>query len=95
MAVRVESYEEKKDLIRIAAEIQVERESQKGIVIGRGGAQLKKIGTEARKELETFFGVKVYLELRVTVAEDWREDPQKVRDVDWRRQIEQMSDPEE
>jgi GTP-binding protein Era len=95
VAVKVETFEEKKDLIRIVAEIHVERQSQKGIVIGRGGAQLKKIGTEARTELETFFGRKVYLELRVAVAEDWREDPQQVRDVDWRRQFEQMSDLEE
>ena len=68
VAVRVEAFEETKELIRIVANIQVERESQKGIVIGRGGAQLKEIGTEARKELEVFFGVKVYLELQVTVA---------------------------
>jgi GTP-binding protein Era len=91
VAVHVESFEDKKDLIRIVAEIQVERESQKGIVIGRGGAQLKEIGTNARKELEVFFGVKVYLELRVMVEPDWREDPQRVRQVDWRRDLEQMS----
>jgi GTP-binding protein Era len=95
LAVNVESFEEKKDLIRIVAEIHVERQSQKGIVIGRGGAQLKSVGTEARKELETLFGVKVYLELRVVVAEDWREDPRQVRDVDWRRQIERLTDQDE
>ena len=95
VAVGVESFEDKKGLIRIVANIQVERESQKGIVIGRGGAQLKEIGTEARKELEGFFGVKVYLELRVIVDENWREDPQRVREVDWRRQLERMSDQEE
>jgi GTP-binding protein Era len=64
-------------------------------VIGRGGAQLKEIGTEARKELAAFFGVKVYLELHVTVEPDWREDPERVRQVDWRRQLEQMSESEE
>jgi GTP-binding protein Era len=95
VAVEIESYEDTKDLIRIVANLQVERESQKGIVIGRGGAQLKEIGTEARKELEAFFGVKVYLELHVTVEPDWREDPERVRQVDWRRQLEQMSESEE
>jgi GTP-binding protein Era len=95
VAVRVESFEEQKGLIRILANIQVERESQKGIVIGRGGALLKEIGTEARKELESFFGVKVYLELRVTVVPDWREDPQRVRELDWRRQLERMGESEE
>ena len=94
VTVRVERFEEKKELIRILANIQVERESQKGIVIGRGGAQLKEIGTKARKELEVFFGVKVYLELRVTVAPDWRENPQSVRELDWRHQLEQMSEDE-
>jgi GTP-binding protein Era len=91
VAVHVESFEDKKDLIRIVADVQVERESQKGIVIGRGGAQLKEIGTNARKELEVFFGAKVYLELRVSVEPDWREDPQRVRQVDWRRDLEEMS----
>jgi GTP-binding protein Era len=91
VAVHVDSYEDKNTLIRIAAEVQVERESQKGIVIGRGGAHLKEIGTNARKELEVLLGAKVYLELRVTVAPDWREDPQHVRQVDWRRDLEEMS----
>jgi GTP-binding protein Era len=53
---------------------------------------LKEIGTAARKELEGFFGVKVYLELRVAVQPDWREDPQRVRELDWRHQLEQMSE---
>jgi GTPase len=92
VAVEIESYQDTKELIRIVANLQVERESQKGIVIGRGGAQLKEIGTQARKELEAFFGVKVYLELRVTVEADWREDPQRVRQLDWRRQLESMSE---
>ena len=92
VGVRVETFEEKKDLIAIVANIQVERESQKGIVIGRGGALLKEIGTAARKELEDFFGVKVYLELRVAVEPDWREDPERVRELDWRRQFEKMSE---
>jgi GTP-binding protein Era len=92
VGVRVESFEDQKGLIRIVATVQVERESQKGIVIGRGGAKLKEIGTAARQELEVFFGVKVYLELRVTVEPDWREDPHRVRELDWRHQLEQMSE---
>jgi GTP-binding protein Era len=94
VAVSVERFEETKGLIRILANIQVERESQKGIVIGRGGAQLKEIGTKARQELEGILGVKVYLELRVIVASDWREDPQRVQELNWRRQLERMSDSE-
>jgi GTP-binding protein Era len=92
VGVRVDSFEDEKGLIRIVATVQVERESQKGIVIGRGGAKLKEAGTAARQELETFFGVKVYLELHVTVEPDWREDPHRVRELDWRHQLEQMSE---
>jgi GTPase len=91
VAVRIEEYEEKPGLVRISAVIQVERESQKGIVIGRGGAQLKEAGTEARKELEQLLGVKIYLTMRVIVAEDWREDPRRVQELDWRHQLEHLS----
>jgi GTP-binding protein Era len=90
LAVQVESFEDKKDLIRIRAVIQTEREGQKRILIGRGGAMLKQIGTASRKELEGFFGVKVFLELRVKVERDWRDNPQRVRQVDWRHQLEQL-----
>jgi GTP-binding protein Era len=92
VGVRVESFEESADLIRVVAAIQVEQESQKGIVIGRGGAMLKEVGTAARRELEAFWGVKVYLELRVTVEPDWRENPQQVKELDWRHQLEQMQE---
>ncbi len=80
---------EDRTLIRLACTILVERASQKGIVIGRGGAAIKAIGTAARRELERFFGARVYLDLRVKVAPDWREservldelglDPARVR----------------
>lgn len=90
VAVRVESFEDQKGKLRILATIQTERDSQKGILIGRAGAQLKEIGTAARKELESFFGVKVYLELRVKLERDWRNDPQQVRELDWRRDLEGM-----
>jgi len=86
--VTIESFEESDRLIRIRAVLEVEREGQKGILIGRGGEKLKQIGTEARKELEEILGIKVFLELVVKVAQDWREDPRRVRQLDWRRQME-------
>ncbi len=62
-------------LVRIVASVLVERESQKGIVVGRGGQMLKEIGTAARLELEELFGAKVFLDLRVKVLKDWQRDP--------------------
>lgn len=72
-AVEIDAFKEDEDrnLIHIQATINVERESQKAIVIGRKGAMLKKIGTEARREMENLFGAKVYLELFVRVCKDW------------------------
>ena len=73
IAVVTEDYEERDDgLLEINARIYVERESQKGIVIGKGGAILKEVGTEAREEIETLFGRKVFLALRVKVEKDWQ-----------------------
>jgi len=92
VAVLIESYEETPGLTRIRAIIQAEREGQKGILIGRRGEMLKEIGTLARKELEDILGVKVFLELRVKVQPDWREDPRRVQQLDWRRQLERMSE---
>ena len=90
IAVRVESFEEGEKLIRIRANIAVEREGQKGILIGRGGEKLKAIGTEARRELEEILGVKIFLELRVKVERDWRQDQRAVQQLDWRRQLERL-----
>lgn len=70
--VGVESFKEEKNLIRISAVIYVERDSQKGIIIGHQGKALKKVATEARKSLEKFFGKKIYLETYVKVDKDWR-----------------------
>jgi len=96
LAVVVEKYEETPKLLRIEALMNVERDSQKKILIGHKGEMLKKIGTEARKELEAILGSKIYLGLFVKVAPDWRESPQKVRELDWRFQIEGLtSKPEE
>ena len=73
VAVQIEEYQEvpEKELVRIRADVLVERESQKGIVIGRGGGLLKKVGTEARLELERELGQRVYLELFVKVEPEW------------------------
>jgi len=78
-------------LLRIEATLTVERSSQKKILIGHKGEMLKKIGTEARKELEELFGMKVYLQTFVKVVPDWRESPQKVRELDWHFQLEGLS----
>ncbi len=92
LAVVVEKYEETPKLLRIEALMNVERDSQKKILIGRKGEMLKKIGTEARKELEAILGSKIYLGLFVKVAPDWRENPQKVRELDWRYQLEGLTE---
>jgi GTPase len=73
--VVIDSFKEDPPLIRIQASILVERQSQKGILIGRGGAMLKTVGSAARKEIEDFLGARVYLGLFVKVQEGWREDP--------------------
>lgn len=70
--VRAESFKETDNLIRIGAVIYVERDSQKGIIIGHQGVALKKVSTESRKALEKFFGKNVYLEIFVKVDKDWR-----------------------
>jgi GTPase len=87
LSVVVDKYEEKPNLLRIEATLHVERDSQKKILIGAKAAMLKKIGTEARKELEKLLGSKIYLGLFVKVAPGWREDPMKVREIDWHSQL--------
>ncbi len=77
--VIVESFEEKENSIHIMAVIYVERDSQKGILIGKGGSMLKKVGTEARKDIEKFFDKSVYLELFVKVEPNWRNRENKLR----------------
>ena len=91
VAVLVDSFEEAEKLIRIRATIYVDREGQKGILIGKSGSTLKKIGTAARKELETILGTKIFLELYVKVLKNWRENPQIVRQLDWHWQLERMA----
>ena len=77
--VVVEQFKESDDLIRINAVINVERDTQKGIIIGKGGKMLKIVGTEARKDIEAFFGKKVFLELFVKVEKDWRNKEMKLK----------------
>jgi len=91
LAVVVEKFEETPKLLRIEAVMNVERDSQKKILIGHKGEMLKKIGTEARKELEALLGSRIYLGLFVKVVPDWRESPQKVRELDWHFQLEGLS----
>ncbi len=95
LAVLVDSFEEGKDLIRMRATLYVEREGQKGILIGKAGATAKKIGTEARKELEGILGMRVFLEIFVKVQPNWRQNAALVRQLDWRRQLEQISEAQE
>jgi GTP-binding protein Era len=90
LAVRVDKYEDLPKLLRIEATMNVERDSQKKILIGRKGEMLKKIGTQARKELEELFDKKIYLGLFVKVVADWRENPQRVRELDWHAQLEAL-----
>jgi len=77
--VEVEQFKEEGGLIRINAVIYAERDSQKGIIIGHGGKSLKKVGTEARKDLEAFFEKKVFLEMYVKVEKDWRNKDTKLK----------------
>jgi GTP-binding protein Era len=92
LAVTVEKWEEKPKLLRIEMTLTIERPSQKKIIIGRKGEMLKKIGTQARIELESILGSKIFLGLFVKVAENWRENPMAVRDLDWHTQMEALSE---
>jgi GTP-binding protein Era len=92
LGVMVDKYEEKPSLLRIEVTLSVERDSQKKILIGHKGEMLKKIGTEARKELEKMLDTKIYLGLFVKVMPDWRENPARVREFDWHGQLEALSE---
>ena len=82
VAVIIEKFSEipEKHLIEIDATINVERESQKPIIIGKGGQMLKEIGKQARREIETFLGCHIYLGLFVRVQKNWRKDPKALRE---------------
>ena len=84
VAVSVDAWEDTSKLIRIYATIYVEREGQKGILIGAGGAMLKNIGSQARQEMERLFGRHIYLDLHIKVQPRWREKPAFLAALDWR-----------
>lgn len=86
--VIVDEFEDGRKLTRIAATIYCEREGQKGILVGKGGQMLKKIGTAARWQIERMLGTKVFLELFVKVQPGWRDSRAFVEELDWRRQLE-------
>jgi GTP-binding protein Era len=82
-AVVVDRFEEasEKGLLKLYCTIVVDRESQKPIVVGRGGEMIKRIGTAAREDLERFFGTRVFLDLHVRVKAQWREDDGMLKDI--------------
>ncbi len=77
--VSITEFIEEENIIRVRAEIYVERDSQKGILIGKGGSQLKKLGQNARLDMEAFFGKKIFLEQHVKVEKDWRKKSDKLK----------------
>ncbi len=100
-AVVIERYEEpepappnskRQPLTRISAAIYCERDGQKAILIGKGGAKLKEIGTGARKQIESLLGTRVFLELHVIVEPGWREKRAFVESLDWRNQLERLAE---
>jgi GTPase len=95
LAVKVDKFEDSPRLLRIEVTMNVERDSQKKILIGHKGEMLKKIGTEARKELEELLDKKIYLGLFVKVVPGWRDNPQRVRELDWHAQLEALGQEEE
>src|SRR5258708_9479254 len=86
--------EGKLPVTKIAAAIFCERTGQKAILIGKQGEMLKRIGTAARKEIESLLGTRVFLELFVKVQEEWRSSRGVVEDLDWLRQLEPMTQEE-
>ncbi len=83
--IEVEEYKDEPKILRIMAVIHVERTSQKGIIIGHKGAALKKVGTEARMDIEAFFGKKVFLQLYVKVAKDWRSKDSQLKNFGYQK----------
>jgi GTP-binding protein Era len=77
--VAITEFKEEADIIKLRAEIYVERNSQKGILIGKGGSMLKKVGIDARKDMEAFFAKKIFLETHVKVADNWRKQKFKLK----------------
>jgi GTPase len=82
--IEIESFTEEKNITKIRALIHVARDSQKGIIIGHNGNMLKRVGTEARKDMEDFFRKKIFLELYVKVTKDWRDKPSALKKFGYR-----------
>jgi len=95
LRVMIDKFEETPKILRIEATLNVERDSQKKILIGKKGEMLKRVGTEARKELETLLGAKIYLGLFVKVAPGWRDNPQQVRELDWHAQLQDLAEDQQ
>lgn len=87
IAVIIEEVEEKQSLVKVRAQIIVERESQKGIIIGQKGQMLKEIGSLARRDIETLLGSKVFLELWVKVKKDWRNRPDSLKEFGYNQDL--------
>jgi GTP-binding protein Era len=66
-------------MLTVIATIHVERDSQKGIVIGKGGSRLRQVGSDSRSQIEKLLGTKIYLDLHVKVSKDWQRDPRQLR----------------
>jgi len=94
-AVVIEQFTETPKLTRVAAVIYCEREGQKGIIIGRNGERLKQVGTAARLQIEQLLNAKVFLELFVKVEPDWRQRREFIESLDWRRQLEELTQARE
>jgi len=93
VSVLIEQFEESPRLTRIAAVIYCERDGQKAILLGKGGQMLKRIGTDARLDIEKMVGTKVFLELFVKIKAGWRDSRNFVEELDWRRQLQQIGGP--
>jgi GTPase len=89
-AVVIDSFEEGPKLTRVSATIYCEREGQKAILIGKRGQMLKRIGTSARMQIERMLQTRIFLELYVKVRANWRQSPEFVEELDWRRQLEDL-----
>ncbi len=92
--VIVDAFEESAKLTHISATIYCEREGQKGILIGKGGKMLKRIGTSARLQIEHMLATRVFLELFVKVRPHWRESRQFMEELDWRKQLQHLTGPD-
>src|SRR5271167_4510106 len=95
LRVMIDKFEDTPTILRIQATLNVERDSQKKILIGKKGEMLNKARTEARKQLKALLGTRIYLGLYVKVAPGWRDNPQQVRELDWHTQLEDLAEDQQ